>query len=445
MKNILQISRLLLIFCAFFLMHPTFSQIANKGYEIVFKTQNLKDKYLYLTGIYANKTEIIDSAKWVKNKYIFKNVKQDLPAGFYVIQTQNEKNIVEFIVDQTKKFTIEETEKDLLFIGSDENIVFQQFLNDLLYGNDLRIYYETAPESLLAKFVLAQFIPVSVPTFNWGSAEGREDAAKKYYQFLIDHYFDNIDFKDVRLMRTPLNVDLKEFFMESLFPQTPENVIASIENLFHRITDENPTPEQLEVQDFYLKQLIHLYMTADSKFDTVFVYLVDHYVTKTNTELISESERNVFKRMADRKRVTLVGHKIPVFESFTNERFRISTAEMPAKYTILWFWDPDCEHCIENTPQLYEFYSKYQNLYDFNVIACSVTEDYDRWIAFINRYNLDWFNTSYAIEEPNYDAVDYFNFNDTPAIFIIDKQHTIVARQFPVEDLIEVFESLQNE
>jgi thiol-disulfide isomerase/thioredoxin len=177
----------------------------------------------------------------------------------------------------------------------------------------------------------------------------------------------------------------------------------------------------------------------------VFVYLVDNYVTKTNTEFISESERSVFKRMADRKRATLVGHKVPVFESFTNERLKISTAEMPAKYTILWFWDPDCEHCIENTPQLYEFYSKYQNLYDFNVIACSVTEDYDRWIAFIKRYNLDWFNTSYAIAEPNYDAVDYFNFNDTPAIFIIDKQHTIVARQFPVEDLIEVFEALQNE
>jgi thiol-disulfide isomerase/thioredoxin len=388
---------------------------------------------------------MIDSAKWVKNQYIFKSSKEDLPAGFYTIQTQSGESLADFIIDQTRKFTIEDTEKDLIFTNSNENIVFQQFKKDLLYENDLRIYTETAPESLLAKFVSAQFIPVSIPTFNWGSAEGRDNAAKKYYQFLIDHYFDNIDFKDVRLMRTPLDVDLKDFFMESLYPQTPENVIASIENLFHRITDEKPTPEQLDVLDFYLKKLIHLYMTADSKFDTVFVYLVDNYVSKTNTELISESERSVFKRMADRKRVTLVGHQIPVFESFTNERFKVSTAEMPAKYTILWFWDPDCEHCIENTPQLYEFYTKYQNLYDFNVIACSVTEDYDRWIAFINRYNLDWFNTSYAIEEPNYDAVDYFNFNDTPAIFIIDKQHTIVARQFPVEDLIEVFESLHNE
>jgi thiol-disulfide isomerase/thioredoxin len=143
-------------------------------------------------------------------------------------------------------------------------------------------------------------------------------------------------------------------------------------------------------------------------------------------------------------RRTLLGETVPVFESYTKEHHKISTAEIPVKYTILWFWDPDCEHCIEYTPTLCDFYSKYHNLYNFEVIACSVTEDYDRWVAFIADHHLEWFNTSYAIEEPNYDAIEFFNFNDTPAIFVIDKQHKIVARQFPVDDLIEVFESLQN-
>jgi protein-disulfide isomerase len=64
-------------------------------------------------------------------------------------------------------------------------------------------------------------------------------------------------------------------------------------------------------------------------------------------------------------------------------------------------------------------------------------------VALVNKYHLEWFNTSYAIAEPNYDAAIYFNFADTPAIFIIDKKHTIVARQFPLDELFEVFESLQ--
>ncbi|MDR2970578.1 MAG: thioredoxin family protein [Bacteroidales bacterium] len=439
-----QFTRTLFIFCFIFLSLITFSQPTTKGYDIVFNTQNINDPYLYLTNIYANKTTIVDSAKFVKKQYVFKNAKQVLPSGFYFIQTKNGDVLVELIIDKTRIFTINETDDTLIFMNSDENTVFQSFKKDVLEEKDLRIYYETAPESLLGKFVLAQFIPVSIPEFFWGSHEGREAAAKKYFQFIIDHYFDNIDFTDIRLMYTSLDVDLKDFFKVQLYPQTPENVISSIENLFRRIVDEKPTPVQLDMQDLYLKKLIHLYRNADPIFDTVFVYLVDNYVTKTTTDLISDSERTLFKRIADRKRRTLVGQTIPVFVSYTNEHYPISTAEMPAKYTILWFWDPDCDHCHEETPKLCEFYSKYQNLYDFNVIACSVTEDYDRWIAFITEHHLEWFNTSYSIEAPNYDAVDYFNFDQTPAIFIIDKQQKIVARQFPVDDLIEIFESLHD-
>ena len=445
MKNIQHFPRLLFLVSVILLPLAAFSQVSSKGYEIRFKPQNVNDKQLYLVGIYGNRPWVVDSAKNAKNQYVLKNSKQNLPAGFYTIQSQSGAVLVEFIIDQTRKFAIEETEKGFVFINSDENVVFQQFKKDLWAENDLRFYYETAPESLLGIFVLAQYIPVSIPEFFWGSHEGREAAAQKYYQYIINHYFDNVDFKDIRLMHTPLEVDLKEFFVESLYPQTAENVIQSIENLFNRMLDENPTPAQLDVRDFYLKKLIHLYMNLDPKFDTVFVYLIDNYVANlAQSQFIADSEINVFKRIADRKRRTLVGHTVPVFVSYTRDHHAISTADMPSKYTVLWFWDPDCTHCLDDTPKFYDFYLKYHNLYNFEVISCSVTEDYDRWIAFIDEHHLDWFNTSYAIDEPNYDAVEFFNFADTPAVFIIDKQHKIVARQFSLDDLFEVFESLQH-
>jgi len=446
MKNIKQFTQFLIVFCSFFLPFVAFTQPAATGYKIVFKSQNVSDKYLYLTGFFGDKTYTIDSAKFAGKQYVFKNSKKELPSGFYQIRLHGGVVLADFFVEHSRKFTINATNENVEFINSNENIVYRKFKKDYEAGNYLWHYYETTPETLLAKFIRAQYVPVSVPEFHWGSHAGQEAAAQKYYQFLIDHYFDNIDFKDIRLLYTPLNVDLQEFFMESLYPQTSENMITSIENLFKRITDEKPTPAQLAVRDYYLKKLIHLYMTADPKFDDVFVYLVDHYVSKlTASEFIADSEAGVFKRIADRKRRTLVGETIPVFESFMNNHHKISTADIPTKYTLLWFWDPDCEHCIEYTPVLCEFYSKYRSLYDFEVIACSVTEDYDRWIAFINNHHLEWFNTSYAIEEPNYDAVEFFNFSDTPAIFIIDKQHQIVARQFHIDELFEVFESLHNE
>ena len=449
MKNKNIFCRFLIFLSAFFLLFSAISQNAPKGYKIVFKPLAKSDTYLYLTGIYGDKIWIADSAKFSKNQYVFKNKKQTLPSGFYTIQSIKEDVAqsfihAEFIIDQTRKFTIAETEDGLAFFNSEENTAFQQFIKDFSMGNDIFLYYLTTPEALLSKYILAQYIPVGIPEFYWGSA-GQAAAAQKYYQYVINHFYDNVDFKDIRLMYTPLNIDLKNYFVESIYPQTVENVTTCIEKLFQRIVDEKPTPEQLDVRDFYLKKLIHLYMNADPKFDSVFVYLVDNHVVKlTNSEFISDSEKKVFQRIADRKRNTLVGRTVPVFESYADNNHKISTADINTKYTVLWFWDPDCEHCAEYTPILCDFYSKYHDLYNFEVIACSVTEDYDRWKKFITDHHLEWFNTTYAIEEPNYDAVEFFNFNDTPAIFVIDRNHKIVARQFPLDELFEVFESLQN-
>jgi len=449
MKNTHSFIRFLIFFYATFLYISSVSQTTPKGYEINYKSFDKGTPYLYLTGIYGNESYMVDSAKFAKNQYLFKNKKKILPSGFYTIESQKENGTsrfihAEFIVDQTRNFTIDDTGTSLLFNNSEENRVFLNFKQDLLDGNDLSVYYETAPESLLGKYVRAQYIPVRIPEFFWGSHEGRVAAAQKYHTFVKEHYFDNVDFKDVRLMYTPLDIDLKEFFINILYPQTADNVLTSIENLFYRILDKNPAQEQLDMNDIYLKKLIHLYMNADPKFDTVFVYLVDNYVNKTNSKFITDSERDLFKRIADRKRKTLIGETIPVFESYTKDYKLISTADIDANYTILWFWDPDCEHCMEETPKLCEFYSKYHELYNFEVIACSVTDDYDRWFAFIHEHHLEWINTSYAVAEPNYDATDFFGFNETPAIFIIDKQQKIVARQFPLDDLPEVFESLKH-
>ena len=64
MKNIRYLIPFLFIFCTFSLPLSSFSQVSSKGYEISFKPQGVNDKYLYLVGIYGNKTWVVDSAKY---------------------------------------------------------------------------------------------------------------------------------------------------------------------------------------------------------------------------------------------------------------------------------------------------------------------------------------------------------------------------------------------
>lgn len=115
----------------------------------------------------------------------------------------------------------------------------------------------------------------------------------------------------------------------------------------------------------------------------------------------------------------------------------VSTKDIKHKYIILWFWDPDCDECVELTPQLRDFYDIYKDYYDLEIYAVSITDDYDRWDDFIRKNQLTWINVSYAIGEPNYDFVDYFDLITTPGIYIINSKHKIIARQFPLDELHE--------
>ena len=65
--------------------------------------------------------------------------------------------------------------------------------------------------------------------------------------------------------------------------------------------------------------------------------------------------------------------------------------------------------------------------------------------VFLRGSHDNWMNGSYSMGEPNYDLVDFFDLLATPGIFIIDKNHKIIARQFPLSKLGEIFENYKNQ
>ena len=139
--------------------------------------------------------------------------------------------------------------------------------------------------------------------------------------------------------------------------------------------------------------------------------------------------------MVDRKRRLLPGAVVPPLEAYDSDGNILKTKDISSDYIVLWLWDPDCDDCVEQTPKLYDFYKKNRDLYNFEVYAISITEDVDRWRAFIESNHLDWQNVSFGKGEPNYNFADYFDVLTTPGIFLIRKDHTIVASQFPLEEL----------
>ena len=179
--------------------------------------------------------------------------------------------------------------------------------------------------------------------------------------------------------------------------------------------------------------------TGDPYYEPVLLHIYDTY----DRGWIPEDRERRIKRQMDRIRKLAPGAQIPELTAFDINGKQHSTNEIQTKYTILWFWDPDCDHCQEETPVLHDLYQKEADNLDFEVFAVEVNDDYDRWKAFSEKHGLgDWINLSTSMGETSVDYIEYFDIVTTPVILLIDneKNHTIKARQTTLEEIVRLMQ-----
>ena len=176
------------------------------------------------------------------------------------------------------------------------------------------------------------------------------------------------------------------------------------------------------------------WVTGEPTYDPVMLYLYDKY----DLPCYLGDRARLAKRKMDVVRRLVPGAQIPELTAYDIDGKQHSTNEIQTKYTILWFWDPDCDHCQEMTPILHDLYQEKADELDFEVFAVEVNDDYDRWTAFSEKHGLsDWINLSTSMGETSEDFIEYFDIVTTPVILLIDneKNHAIIARQISLEEV----------
>lgn len=180
--------------------------------------------------------------------------------------------------------------------------------------------------------------------------------------------------------------------------------------------------------------------TGDPYYEPVMLHIYDTY----DRGWIPEDQERRIKRQMDRIRKLAPGAQIPELTAFDIDGKQHSINEIQTKYTILWFWDPDCDHCQEETPVLHDLYQKEADHLNFEVFAVEVNDDYDRWKAFSEKHGLgDWINLSTSMGETSVDYIEYFDIVTTPVILLIDNEnnHTIIARQMTLDEIMRLMEN----
>jgi thiol-disulfide isomerase/thioredoxin len=458
--------RLLLIFVL-----PLISLIAmsqgKKGYEISLNINGLTDSTIYLAYHLGDKQYLKDSLKISKSGHALFSGNESLPQGIYMIVLPGRKYF-EMLITGDQNFSVSCNYPDffntLKFSGSDENSAFVDYQKSWVKMQDdmrrieirrqanksdkdsvavltgmqkklednmksyLHQVIDKNPGSLLALLIKAM-LPVEVARIDLPPNTVNPDSVREIRNYLYnkDHFFDNIDFTDERILRTPiLQGKLNVFFTNVVIP-SPDSINMEIERIIKKCSSN------YQVFQFVAVYLFNHFRDSEVMGqDAVMVKLADDIYLSGKADWTTKDWRDKLKNDVDRIRPNLIGvraHDL-VMETFAGDKATLY--DINKDFIILYFWEPNCGHCQEATPKLKVYYDKVKND-GIEVFSVCTTADRDKWEKYIKDNNLTWINGWDPTRVTNYDY--YYNILSTPTIYILDKNKRIIAKRLPVDSI----------
>ena len=265
-----------------------------------------------------------------------------------------------------------------------------------------------------------------------------EEQRERQWRWMQQHYFDNIDLGDPRLIRTPFLQQRVDYYINNLTTQDPDTLIQAIDYIL-----EQTRPAATNFQ-YFLSNFLNTY--AASKIvgqDAIYVHLVNQYYAKGDAPGLEEETLTKIKEEARKMEPVLLGNDAPEIILQDKDGNKVNVREVDADYTVLIFWRPGCGACKKAAEPVLNFAKKYKDQKVKVLSICTKFTDevplcwefieekgwQDDVINLVDPYHRSRFNVKY-------------NVTGTPRIFILDRDKKIAIKGIGAEQLDEVMEKI---
>jgi thiol-disulfide isomerase/thioredoxin len=175
--------------------------------------------------------------------------------------------------------------------------------------------------------------------------------------------------------------------------------------------------------------------------DAVFVHMVEKYYKTKQAFWVDTATLKKIVERSDILKPLLIGKVIPNVVLWDSLDYPHTLHSIKAKYTIAYFWDPNCGHCQKETPKLYEVYKKYYSK-GVDVYAVNIDREPKDWKKYVREHELHWTNVMDNHLSCNF-RIQY-DIYSTPVIYLLDEKKKIIAKRVGVEQLDEILDSYIN-
>ena len=491
----------ILIFLSVILLSPVMSQDLDifkskekNGYKIEGYVDGLQDTSVILAYYFGGKQYATDTANSISGSFTFIGEKK-LPGGMYLVVLPNQQYFDIVISEQHFSFTtdIKSPIEKMKFKNSVENSPFYEYLNFITKKQKevtpLRELEKNVPEveknqikekilkidsevknfkntfekkysniffTKILKATTEPIIPEAPDTMN---TQEKQIFQFNYYK---DNYWNNIDFTDSRMLRTPIFFNKMDTYLNKLTIQDPDSIKKSADVIVKNSKNNK------DIFEYVVSYITSTYERSKIMgMDAVFVHMVENYYMTGEVDWVDEKQLNKIEERAEKIAPNLIGRPAPPFINqigypfMKNENDEIKRLyDINSKYTLLIFYSPDCGHCKKVVPKVKividSLSSKpsLQNLkhkqIDISVYAVQTEFDKEAWIKLIKEFELeDWTNVCDIQTDPDGNPAASSNWRDeydiysTPVIYLLDQNKKILAKRIDYKQIAKVISRLE--
>ncbi len=381
--------------------------------KIKVKIENHQDSIYYLLKYKSDKTHIvIDTSSSSSGYKVFSN-KTDYDEGIYVIADSEQNPLFEILLGKDQKFSIHVEE--LMDLGSYKvkgcketsayfDIYSKTTLNKLhikALESELKYYPENIRKIDSIKNELYKYQESML-------SKDDDSFLNTYIKFTEDRPICDLPLCDERILNSRLLKNkLDKHFDNSSTTQTPELICNKIDEFVLSTNDCQ------EIRDYILWYLYSKYFNPENiENELVYIHLADNYFSKLEIENLTDNIRKEIIKRADILRNITIRKTAPTF-SFTDDNGdTISLDSIKSKYTVLFFFKPDCQKCIRDK-RILGLIKKRRN--DLTVLEINISED--------NHNNV------------SHDIVEKYDIMMTPTIYLLNKNKEIIAKHIKAEEV----------
>lgn len=454
-------------------------QAGPQGYKIDLTIKPYQNQWVYLAYYYGGIKGLADSIYLDANSRGAISGDKALQQGVYIVASPAKTILFEMLIPEDQVFSISmdtlQPEASLVFEGSEENSLFTEYTRFIgpramaieeakkqldstkdaatkakltkemeQYGNEINDFrldvIKKKPQSMLALlFKTMQEVPLPEKL---QKPKTRADTLAQY-RYGKEHYWDNFDFMDGRLVRTPIFENkLKNYINNWVMPDADSIIFE--QNWMMALGRNDPEMSRYLIS-YFIDNFMYPKIMGQDK---VFLNTYEKYVANNNpaTSWLNEKQRKAITERAYMVMANQLGapaYDMALVDTAGKTR---KLYDVKSDYVVVVFWDPHCGKCREELPKIDSLYAASWKKKNVQVYAVMVNEEsVADWAPFIRKTGKGWVHVHQTKEmreaEEKAQQANFrqlYDMRSTPTLFLLDRDKRIVAKNLGLEDLENV-------